>query len=125
MAASVGPIMKQGVKGYDLPKGKLWEHSVAVAIGAEQLAKELKISAPSYLFTAGLLIDIGKLVLSSFVNVDAQPIVKLAFEKHIPIDVAERRVLGIDHNRGGSNIIGTMGYPGRNCRRIALASSAR
>lgn len=105
MAASVGPIMKQGVKGYDLPKGKLWEHSVAVAIGAEQLAKELRIAAPPYLFTAGLLIDIGKIVLGSFVNIDAQPIIKLAFEKHIPFDVAERRVLGIDHTEAGALLL--------------------
>lgn len=111
MAASVGPIMKQGVKGYDLPKGKLWEHSVAVAIGAEQLAKELKISTPSYLFTAGLLIDIGKIVLGSFVDIDAQPIVKLAFEKHIPFDVAERRILGIDHTEVGAKLLDNWGIP--------------
>lgn len=111
IAASVGPILKQGVKGYDLPRGKLWEHSVGVAIGTEQLAKELKIDAPGYLFTAGLLIDIGKIVLGSFINVNPQPIVELAFEKHIPFDVAERRILGIDHTEVGALLLERWGIP--------------
>jgi len=111
IAASIGPVLKQSVKGYDLPRGKLWEHSVGVAIGAEQLAKILKINAPGYLFTAGLLIDIGKIVLGSFVDVNAQPIVKLAFEKHIPFDVAERRVLGIDHTEVGAMLLKKWGIP--------------
>ncbi|MBN2281738.1 MAG: HDOD domain-containing protein [Candidatus Marinimicrobia bacterium] len=111
VAAAVGPILKQSVKGYDLPRGKLWEHSIGVAIGSEQLAKELNIQAPNYLFTAGLLIDIGKIVLGSFVDVDAQPIIALAFEKHIPFDVAERRVLGIDHTEVGALLLEKWGIP--------------
>ena len=111
MAASVGPILKKGVKGYDLPRGKLWEHSIGVAIGAERLSTELKIPAPGYLFTAGLLIDIGKIVLGSFVDIDAQPIIKLAFEKHIPFDVAERRILGIDHAEVGALLLEKWGIP--------------
>ncbi len=111
VAASVGPILKQGIKGYDLPKGKLWEHSVGVAIGTEKLARELELEAPDYLFTAGLLIDIGKIVLSSFVNIDAKPIVKLAYEKHIPFDIAERRVLGIDHAEVGALLLERWGIP--------------
>ena len=111
MAASVGPILKQGVKGYDLPNGKLWEHSIAVAIGSEILAKELKIEAPGYLFTAGLLVDIGKIVMGAFVNINVQPILQLAFEKHIPFDIAERRVLGIDHAEVGALLLENWGIP--------------
>ena len=35
MAAAMGSLGKVAVKGYDLSRGKLWEHSVAVAIGFE------------------------------------------------------------------------------------------
>ncbi len=112
VAAAVAPMAKRAINGYDLSAGKLWEHSVAVAIGAEQLASVLSINLPDYTFTAGLLCDIGKIILGTFVEVNAEPIMAMAFKLGIPFDVAERRILGIDHAEVGAVLLERWNIPG-------------
>ena len=105
MASAAGSVIRSAVKGYDLPAGQLWEHSVAVAIASDQLASVLDLEAPDYTFTAALLHDVGKIVLGTFVQVDVSPIMKLAFEEHVPFEVAEQQVLGIDHAEVGAVLL--------------------
>lgn len=102
LAAAVGPVFQRSIKGYDLPSGALWKHSIAVAIGTEQLALLLNIRVPDYAFTAGLLHDIGKIILGTFIEVDTEPIMQLVEQEGIPFDVAERQILGIDHAEVGA-----------------------
>ncbi len=87
------------------------DHLVAVAIGAEQLAKELHFTAPQYTFTAGLLHDIGKVVLGTFIEVDAEPILQRAFEEQLSFERAERAVLGIDHAEVGAALLESWHLP--------------
>jgi len=56
------------VVGYGLKEGELWRHSVAVAGGARWLATQQKYSQPDQAFLAGLLHDIGKLVLDELLR---------------------------------------------------------
>lgn len=111
VAAAIAPMTQKAVKGYDLLPGKLWEHSVAVAIGAEQLASVLNLKAPDYTFTTGLLHDIGKIVLGTFVEVDAAPIMTLAFQKGVSFDQAEKQVLGINHAEVGAILLEKWNLP--------------
>jgi putative nucleotidyltransferase with HDIG domain len=105
MASVIGPIEGQEIKGYDLLPGGLWEHSIAVAICTDNLAKALKINPPDHVFTAALLIDIGKIVMGTFVEIDVAPITKLAFEQNLSFELAERKVLGIDHAEVGAALL--------------------
>jgi len=105
IGSSVAPIARTRVKGYDLAEGELWRHAVAVAIGTEELAAVLGVCAPPHAFTAGLLADIGKVVLGTFLAVDAQRITTRAFDNGIPFDQAEREVLGIDHAEVGAMLM--------------------
>jgi len=56
----------------------LWKHSLGCAIASETLARHLRHSAPEELFTAGLLHDIGKVVLASFFASKLEEIVQHA-----------------------------------------------
>ena len=105
VGAAVKPMASAPVHGYDLPGGTLWLHSVAVACGTEELAKMQTIDAPASAFTAALLIDIGKSILGSHLEVDGQKIRQLAFEQHVPFEQAERQVLGIDHAETGAALL--------------------
>jgi putative nucleotidyltransferase with HDIG domain len=105
MLSTVSPIAQKPVRGYGLPAGELWEHSIAVAIGVGNLAKALKIKLPDSVFTAGLLHDIGKLVLGTFVEVDENPIMELAYNDKIPFNEAEEKVLGISHTEVGAVLL--------------------
>lgn len=110
-ASAIGPLARKPVEGYDLMSGALWEHSVATAITTGELAKELKINAPDYTFTAGLLHDIGKIVLGTFIKVDSSPILDMAFKQRVSFDVAEREVLGIDHAEVGAVLLESWNLP--------------
>jgi len=111
LASSIFPIAKGAVAGYDLPPGELVRHSMALAIGAEQLAILLGRPAPDHTFTAALLADIGKIVLGTFLRIDAKPILELAQSRELSFEVAERQILGIDHAEVGATLLQTWNLP--------------
>ncbi len=105
VASTIGPMTRVEIKGYDLPAGSLWKHSVRVAVGVSKLAELLSIRAPDHAFTTGLVHDIGKIVLGTFVNVDIDAIVQCAYEQMISFDRAESEVLGVDHAEVGAMLL--------------------
>lgn len=111
IASGVAPFARYEIKGYGLRPGELLEHSVAVATASETLAQELEITAPPHTFTAGLLVNIGKTVMGSFLEVDAAPILTLAHERQIPFEQAEELVLGINHAELGAILLERWGIP--------------
>ena len=81
-------------------------------MGATELSTSLGVAAPNYVFTAGLLHDVGKIVLGTFVEVDPAPILGLAFDQGLSFEEAEREVLGIDHAEVGAALLEHWGLPG-------------
>ncbi|MFW6457651.1 MAG: HDOD domain-containing protein, partial [Planctomycetota bacterium] len=106
---SAGSLMEKEVKGYDLGPQDLWKHALAVGIGSEQLAQDLELEVPDLAFTAGLLHDIGKVALSTFLDADVDKIRAVAFKKNVSFHLAERVVLGIDHAELGSMLLDNWG----------------
>ena len=108
---ALGQRVVQPQKGYDLPLGSLWRHGVAVAYTCESLATLLKRSAAGHTFTAGLLVDVGKTILSESLEVDGEAIAEAAFERGMSFHAAERLVLGIDHAEVGAELLRHWGLP--------------
>ena len=111
MTSAVAPLASQPVRGYGLAGGELLEHVIAVAIGAERMAGALGKPPPAHAFTTGLLHDLGKLVLCTFIEVDPAPILKLAFQEQMSFEQAERHVLGIDHAEVGGALLEMWNLP--------------
>lgn len=109
--SAIVPVARHEIRGYDIPPGKLLEHSIAVAIGSEEFARCLRVKAPFFTFTAGLLHDLGKIVLSTFVEVDVNRIVELAYEGKMSFEMAESEVLGIDHAETGALLLQAWNLP--------------
>lgn len=118
MASATAPIAWSEVKGYDLPPGELLAHSIAVAVCTQELATELNVPVPPCAFTAGLLHDLGKLLLGTFVAVDAKPIRELAFSRGLTFVDAEREVLGIDHAEAGAHLLAQWHLPEAICNAV-------
>jgi putative nucleotidyltransferase with HDIG domain len=97
LCMSVAPLVRKPVRGYELDAESLWQHSIATAICAEQLALKLKLPEVTDAFTVGLLHDVGKVVLGTFVEIDDEPIREIVELDRLGFDEAERMVLGIDH----------------------------
>jgi putative nucleotidyltransferase with HDIG domain len=104
MTMCISALMKKSIPGYDLPRGELWRHSVAVSVAADVLVKSLSISDADEVFTAALLHDIGKLVLGDYVQEDLGKI-EVMVAKGISFEVAEYIVLGTNHADIGARIL--------------------
>ena len=105
VAATVGKMAQTPVRGYDLSGGDLWDHLIGTAIGSIKIAQALKLEIPPYTFTAALTHDVGKVVLGTFVEVDADSIRTLAHDRKMSFERAEHRVLGIDHAEVGAFLL--------------------
>ncbi len=95
--------LKKPVLGYALPEGALWRHSVAVAVGSKLILQHANVKGVNMeeAFVAGLIHDIGKLLLATYVAGAYEEIVKVIAEGKT-FDEAERQVLGYDHAIVGS-----------------------
>lgn len=87
--------------GYSLCKGGLFFHTIGVAALAEEIAKKSGSPSIKIAYTAGLLHDIGKVILDQYVA-DGAPLLfrKLSQENENFID-AEKKVFGITHCEAG------------------------
>jgi len=81
-----------------------WLHSFGCAMGARLLAKGLGRHEPDDYFLAGLLHDIGVLVLDQFFHDEFSRVLTYADEKHVEYYTAELEVLGITHSEVGAMV---------------------
>ena len=80
-----------------------WLHSLAVAGTARLIAARIKLPAVEDIFVAGLLHDIGKIVLVQFVHDKFIESMKIVKDEDILLKDAETRVLeGINHSQVGA-----------------------
>jgi putative nucleotidyltransferase with HDIG domain len=110
VAAAVNGLMEGPVKGYGLPGGELWRHALASTVAAEAIAEEHEVQAPDQLFTAALLHDAGKLVMSDYVAPFYHGIEALT-SRGAAFNEAEREVLGADHAEVGALIMAHWNFP--------------
>ncbi len=110
--SSLGPVMRRPVEGYDLAIGQLWRHCVATALAAEAIEEfHGKVAGSGVAFTAGLLHDVGKLVMDSLSEDYFMQIEMKADQDEKPFDEAELEILGIDHTEAGAMVLEQWGFP--------------
>jgi len=78
-----------------------WRHSIACAITANTIAKKCKIPAAEHFFIAGLLQNIGSLVMYQTVPELAKEAITSGLFGSETIYESERRLLGFDHSEVG------------------------
>ncbi len=104
MSVHTNNMLSREQHGYGLDPGILWKHSVAVALASSQFATKLKLPDANLAFTAGLLHDVGKVILNEHVAEEFVEIVRLVTEEHLAFVEAERRVLGFSHEEVGAMV---------------------
>jgi putative nucleotidyltransferase with HDIG domain len=88
-----------------------WGHSIAVAVVAESLAKETGFALPEEAFTAGVMHDIGKLVLNQYMPQEYAQVVDMAIDSRLAVHQAELRVLGFSHAQVGGRLADRWQFP--------------
>lgn len=91
-------------KGYSLTKGGLYYHAMATATVAEQIANITKKVKPDIAYTAGLLHDIGKIVLDQFIAQVFPTFFDRIFNEKEDLISVEENLLGIDHTAAGKRL---------------------
>ena len=97
-----------------------WLHSAGCGEIARAISTRLKLRLNSEGFTAGLVHDLGKIILDQYFHDDFMEALKRSHEQKIPMIEAEDSVLGVNHAELGSwlaeiwslpkNICGAIGY---------------
>jgi HD-like signal output (HDOD) protein len=78
-----------------------WQHSISVGACTRMLARETCYRLAGEAFVAGLLHDIGKVVLNQYLPVEFAEIQSLIFEGGKSTEEAEMAVLGVTHAEVG------------------------
>ena len=81
---------------------QFWRHSFGCASAARMLARDLQFDTDGVDFVAGLLHDIGKLIMDQYLHSKLKDIQKLRQKEDITPLEAEVRVMGVDHAMLGS-----------------------
>lgn len=88
-----------------------WRHSVGVACGALSLARTLKIAQQDDAFVAGLLHDVGKMILVAHMGPEYATILKQAEATATPLHLYEQERLHTDHAAIGALLCQYWGLP--------------
>lgn len=96
-AAGIQKSLEKKLPGYGLESEDLWRHSLSVALGSKMIAARKNPDLEMVAHTAGLIHDVGKIILDPFVLEH-----KYAFEAALAGELqtfldAEKKLLGFDH----------------------------
>jgi len=97
MSAAVAPLLKPQLVGYEIEQEGLWKHSLLTAMVAKRLCQHLKLPYGDIAFTAGLLHDIGKLIISLYVQEVGDYLLKKVTEAKLTYVELEEKVIGYNH----------------------------
>src|SRR5690606_35106471 len=91
-----------------LDRSELWRHCLAVACASELIAERHRSALgpwkPKEAFLAGLLHDLGKLVLDRVLPRAYARVVEIVDTRQADIADIERKVLGLDHHTAGKRL---------------------
>jgi len=102
----------------DFDMSRFWEHSIGCGIAGKMLARKYKYRVVGEVFVAGLLHDIGKLVVNQYMVDDFGKIQKLIKEKGYTFYEAEQDVLGVTHAEIGKWLAVKWNLPAQLCDAI-------
>ncbi|MCX8027712.1 MAG: HDOD domain-containing protein [Thermodesulfovibrionales bacterium] len=98
----VAASLKDMHRNFGIFEQKLWEHSLAVSLAASAIAAETKMMKPDEALVAGLVHDMGKIVLNTSLADSYALVIERAYAEGLPFLDIENDVLGFNHcNVGG------------------------
>ncbi len=141
LTASVLEMFRADESVVPMDVAGFWEHSLGVGIMAKSIARHTRIPDTEEFFIAGLLHDVGKLVLAFYASDQYKLVVDKCNSESLFVREAEMQVLGFDHAVVGAwlfekynmpiDLVDVAGfhhsvtaYPGRGIQKISVVSLA-
>lgn len=111
LSAAVQSYFEQTSIGYSLCKGGLYHHAIGCAQVAEALALRTGKVDGRIAYTAGLLHDIGKVVLDQYMAPAYPLFYRRSMEGGENVQAIEKRLFGIDHTEVGHSLARRWSFP--------------
>ena len=98
-----GKLFDKELVGYEAAGGDLWKHDLRTAIAAREIVVQSGMNInPDLAFTAGLLHDIGKSLISDYLQGTASEAIELiTSQDSLDYLQAEEKMIGVDHTQAG------------------------
>lgn len=84
-----------------LDREGFWRHAVACGVAAKSIAQRTGVSRGEEIFLAGLLHDIGKVLLDAYLHEEYHEVLETAKRENLMLFEAEKLVLGASHTDFG------------------------
>jgi len=97
---------------------EIWSHSLGVGVAARALARKRGNIHPEKAFVAGLLHDLGMIILSVYRKQDFQRVLETADRDGLTYEEAELQVLGFSHADLGAQVAEAWSFPATHCEAI-------
>jgi putative nucleotidyltransferase with HDIG domain len=111
ISAAIQGYFDQSSQGYALCKGGIYHHALGCAHVAEILAKRTGMAKTAMAYTAGLVHDIGKVVLDQYVG-DVYPLFyRRVMERAEDAIKIEKRLFNADHAKVGALLARQWSFP--------------
>lgn len=110
----------KGIPDELVNKDSFWRHSLAVGIAARLIAMERRLPKPDKFFVAGLLHDVGRLVLLSQAPEAAQAVFEHYQRERVLLREAEIKTLGYDHQQIAAELLQSWSYPSTLVQAVAF-----
>lgn len=89
----------------------LWVHSMGVALASAELAQMTRAIPADEALTAGLLHDVGKLVLKAYDSATFDTVMQAIYNEGVSSVEAEVEAFGVGHAEVGEQILAKWGFP--------------
>jgi putative nucleotidyltransferase with HDIG domain len=109
-AVSGSRTLKPVPKGYGINQGELWKHAVTAAVAARAIARRLG-DEENTIFTATLLHDIGKIVLSEALEHVYDALLRETEQEQQSMVETEKKLLGVQHAEIGGRLLARWKFP--------------
>lgn len=111
LAGCLSNLYCQDNSGYNTSEDGLWHHSIGAAIACQKVADRAAPELSALAYTCGLLHDVGKMILSTYISMDFNKMVQIVEERNVSFLEAEKLVIGHDHAEVGAAIAESWDLP--------------
>ncbi len=109
--ACTSSVLSKTLQGYDISADSKWRHSLSVAFGSKIIANKKCPALVNDAFTAGLIHDVGKLVLDKYIFEREEAFREFFSKENETFHKAEKTILGFDHAEIAEKVCKNWNFP--------------